>query len=234
MADFWYKSSLAVAPPVAATVLRAWFATCRLRVHGRERMEEAVREHGAAIAAFWHYSFLYLFYHLRAYSAAVMVSSSRDGEYIARLARQFNHLPVRGSSNQRGFRALREMVELMRRGSSAGIVADGSQGPARRAQSGAILMASKSGRPILPMAWATDRAIVFNSWDRTLLPKPFATIALHHGEPMFVPERLSHAEVEVHRQELEQRLNTLYDEVWGELGLPAHDLGAPQRQRGDG
>ena len=53
MADFWYKSSLAVAPPVAATVLRAWFATCRLRVHGRERMEEAVREHGAAIAAFW-------------------------------------------------------------------------------------------------------------------------------------------------------------------------------------
>ena len=95
-------------------------------------------------------------------------------------------------------------------------------------------MASKSGRPILPMAWAADRAIAFNSWDRTLLPKPFATIALHHGEPMFVPERLSHAEVEVHRQELEQRLNTLYDEVWGELGLPAHDLGAPQRQRGDG
>ena len=234
MADFWYKSSLAVAPPVAATVLRAWFATCRLRVHGRERMEEAVREHGAAIAAFWHYSFLYLFYHLRAYSAAVMVSSSRDGEYIARLARQFNHLPVRGSSNQRGFRALREMVELMHRGSSAGIVADGSQGPARRAQSGAILMASKSGRPILPMAWATDRAIAFNSWDRTLLPKPFATIALHHGEPMLVPARLTHAEVEVHRQELEQRLNTLYDEVWGELGLPAHDLGAPQRQHGDG
>ena len=189
MADFWYKSSLAVAPPVAATVLRGWFATCRLRVHGRERMEEAVREHGAAIAAFWHYSFLYLFYHLRAYSAAVMVSSSRDGEYIARLARQFNHLPVRGSSNQRGFRALREMVELMHRGSSAGIVADGSQGPARRAQSGAILMASKSGRPILPMAWAADRAIAFNSWDRTLLPKPFATIALHHGEPMLVPAR---------------------------------------------
>ena len=233
MADFWYKSSLAVAPPVAATVLRAWFATCRLRVHGRERMEEAVREHGAAIAAFWHYSFLYLFYHLRAYSAAVMVSSSRDGEYIARLARQFNHLPVRGSSNQRGFRALREMVELMHQGSSAGIVADGSQGPARRAQSGAILMASKSGRPILPMAWAADRSIAFNSWDRTLIPKPFASITLHHGEPMFVPAHLSHAEVEVHRQELEERLNTLYDEVWGTFGLPAHDLGVPQRQRSD-
>ena len=234
MADFWYKSSLAVAPPVAATVLRAWFATCRLRVHGRERMEEAVREHGAAIAAFWHYSFLYLFYHLRAYSAAVMVSSSRDGEYIARLARQFNHLPVRGSSNQRGFRALREMVELMHQGSSAGIVADGSQGPARRAQSGAILMASKSGRPILPMAWATDRSIAINSWDRTLIPKPFATIVLHHGEPLFVPTPVSHAEVEVFRQELETRLNTLYDEVWAEFGLPAHDLGVVPRKRQNG
>ena len=234
MADFWYNCSLAVAPPVAATVLRAWFATCRLRVHGRERMEEAVREHGAAIAAFWHYSFLYLFYHLRADSAAVMVSSSRDGEYIARLARQFNHLPVRGSSNQRGFRALREMVELMHQGSSAGIVADGSQGPARRAQSGAILMASKSGRPILPMAWATDRSIAINSWDRTLIPKPFATIVLHHGEPLFVPTPVSHAEVEVFRQELETRLNTLYDEVWAEFGLPAHDLGVVPRKRQNG
>ena len=234
MADFWYKCSLAVAPPVVATLLRGWFATCRLRVRGRERMEEAVREHGAAIAAFWHYSFLYFFYHLRAYSAAVMVSSSRDGEYIARLAERFHHQPVRGSSNQRGFRALREMVELMRRGSNAGIVADGSQGPARRAQSGAILMASKSGRPILPMAWAADRYIAVNSWDRTLIPKPFATIVLHHGEPLFVPTPVSHAEVEVFRQELEARLNALYDEVWGEFGLPAHDLGAVPRERKKG
>lgn len=234
MADFWYKCSLAVAPPVVATLLRGWFATCRLRVRGRERMDAVLRENGAAIAVFWHYSFLYIFYHLRAYSAAVMVSSSRDGEYIARLAERFHHLPVRGSSNQRGFRALREMVEQMRRGSSAGIVADGSQGPARRAQSGAILMASKSGRPILPMAWATDRSIAINSWDRTLIPKPFATIVLHHGEPLFVPTPVSHAEVEVFRQELETRLNTLYDEVWAEVGLPAHDLGVVPRKRQNG
>ena len=120
-----------MAPPVVATLLRGWFATCRVRVRGLERMDAVLRENGAAIAVFWHYSFLYIFYHLRAYSAAVMVSSSRDGEYIARLAERFHHLPVRGSSNQRGFRALREMVEQMRRGSSAGIVADGSQGPAR-------------------------------------------------------------------------------------------------------
>ena len=89
MADFWYKCSLAVAPPVVATLLRGWFATCRVRVRGRERMDAVLRENGAAIAVFWHYSFLYIFYHLRAYSAAVMVSSSRDGEYIARLAERF-------------------------------------------------------------------------------------------------------------------------------------------------
>ncbi|MDX9835759.1 MAG: lysophospholipid acyltransferase family protein [Desulfobulbus sp.] len=230
MADFWYKSSLAVAPPVVATLLKAWFSTCRLQVRGRERLDAAVREHGSGIAALWHYSFPYIFYHLRVYSAAVMVSSSRDGEYIARLAEQFHHVPVRGSSNLRGFRALLEMVEQVRHGSNAVIVADGSQGPARQAQAGAIFVASKSGRPIMPMAWAADRCIAFNSWDRTLIPKPFANIVLHHGEPFFVPADLSRTEIEAYRQELEERLNRLYDEVWGELGLPAHDLDAVQRQ----
>ena len=49
-----------------------------------------------------------------------------------------------------------------------------------------------------------------------------------------MPTPVSHAEVEVFRQELETRLNTLYDEVWAEFGLPAHDLGVVPRKRQNG
>ena len=87
---------------------------------------------------------------------------------------------------------------------------------------------------LLALAQSSPRPIAINSWDRTLIPKPFATIVLHHGEPLFVPTPVSHAEVEVFRQELETRLNTLYDEVWAEFGLPAHDLGVAPRKRQKG
>jgi hypothetical protein len=159
-----------------------------------------------------------------------MVSASKDGEYIAQLARRLGHVPVRGSSNRGGVKALREMIDLLQKGRNSAIVADGSQGPARRLQAGCILMASKSGKPIFPMAWAADRAIVFKSWDRTVVPLPFATIVLHQGEPFYVPPSLSSAQVEAYRLELEQCLNCLYDKAWQEVGRPAHDVAVPQEK----
>ncbi|MBV5316432.1 MAG: lysophospholipid acyltransferase family protein [Desulfobulbaceae bacterium] len=180
-------------------------------------------ERDTGIGAFWHYSFLYFFYYFRKYPAAVMVSASKDGEYIAQLARLLGHVPVRGSSNRGGVKALREMIDLLQQGRNSAIVADGSQGPARRVQAGCILMASKSGKPIFPMAWAADRCIIFNSWDRTVVPLPFATIALHHGEAFYVPSALSSSQIEEYRLELEQRLNHLYEEVWRAVGRPPHD-----------
>lgn len=152
-----------------------------------------------------------------------MVSASRDGEYIAQLARLLGHVPVRGSSNRGGVKALREMINLLQQGRNSAIVADGSQGPARRVQPGCILMASKSGKPIFPMAWAADRCLIFNSWDRTVVPLPFATIALHHGTAFYVPPTLTSAQVEEYRLELEQRLNRLYDAAWRAVGRPPHD-----------
>ena len=73
------------------------------------------------------------------------------------------------------------------------------------------------------MVWAADRYLRFNSWDRTLVPLPFATVVLHCGEALYVPGQLSAEQTETYRLELEQRLNTLYDTVWQALGKPAHD-----------
>lgn len=229
MADFFHRCSLVVIPWLVVGCIRIWFATCRVKVRG----DAPLWEHAAGdagIAAFWHYSFLYFFYYFRKYPSAIMVSASRDGEYIARVAQLLGHVPVRGSSNRDGVKALREMIELLRQGKNSAIVADGSQGPARKVQAGCILMASKSGKPIFPLAWAANRCLVFDSWDRTVVPLPFATIVLHHGEPLSVPPSISSAQVEAYRLELEQRLNGLYDEVWREVGRP-HDPAVPGETR---
>lgn len=222
MADFWYRCSIRLLPPLVYRLMRIWLATCRLRTHGEEQFKQVAKEQ-AVIALFWHYSFFYNFYFLRPYPSAIMVSASKDGEYIARLAKKFGHIPVRGSSNRGGASALRKCIKHLRKGRHIGIVADGSQGPARQLQTGCLLMAAKSGRPILPLVWAADRYIRIKSWDKTLLPKPFSRIVLLCGAPWYVPPHLDDKGLEEHRIGLQAQLNQLYEKAWQELGLPSHD-----------
>jgi lysophospholipid acyltransferase (LPLAT)-like uncharacterized protein len=216
------KWLLRLAPLVVAWLLRIWFATCRVREHGLHfrRQVEPVRQ--AAIATFWHYSLFYVFYHLRKDPAAVLVSASRDGEYIARLAHHLNFATIRGSRNRRGMRALKELIAWIQKGGNVGIVADGSQGPALIAQPGAIMLASRTGAPILPLAWSASRYLRFKSWDRTAIPTPFATIDFYYGKPLWMPPKVTAAAVEPYRQELEASLNRLYRKAWRRYGQEAH------------
>lgn len=217
-----YKTSLAIIPRLYLWLSRILFCSCRLQVGGKEHLDAVVGQ-GGGIAAFWHYSILYMFYHLRSFPAAVMVSASRDGEYIARLARLLGHTPVRGSSNQRGVAGLKHLLREVRAGKNAGIVVDGSQGPPRKAQAGSILLASMSGRPILPMAWAASRYKAFGSWDLTVVPLPFCTIHFQYGEPLSVPKGIRGEKVEKYRLELEHRLNLVYETAWDRVGQKPHD-----------
>jgi len=206
---------LVVVPWCLAWLMRIWFVTCKVKVHNEEYFNRAYNSEKTAIASFWHYTILYLFFFLRKYPATVMVSASSDGEYIARLARYFDFNTVRGSSNKRGVEALREIMRAVRNGKNAAIVADGSQGPPRVAHSGAVLLASRTGVPLLPMLWSASRYITINSWDKTAVPKPFSRIDFYYGEPIYVPGKLKGAEIEEYRLQLEKSLNTLYVSAWG-------------------
>jgi len=224
LSDFFYKISLVILPRLYVWLTKVWFTTCRCSVRGRQHIE-AARKQGAVIVSFWHYSILYMSYHVRLYPAAALVSASRDGEYIARIVGLLDIEAVRGSSNRQGVQALKKLLRLMRAGRNVGIVADGSQGPARRLQPGMIFLASRTGAPILPMVWAADRYKAFNSWDRMVLPMPFSRIIMRYGEPMHVPPKLKEEGIEEFRLILEGRMNDLYRQVWAECGKKRHDNG---------
>ncbi len=169
------------------------------------RMEEAVREHGAAIAAFWHYSFLYFFYHPRAYSAAVMVSSSRDGEYIARLAERFP--PPAG--------ALLVQPAFPRPARDGRTDASGQQ---RRHRCRRLPGPARCSSPA-PSSWRASRAGPSCPWPGPRIGTSRSTAGTAPSFPSPLPPScsttasrcsptpVSHAEVEVFRQELEARLN---------------------------
>lgn len=211
-----------VVSAILALLIRMWFSTCRVLVHDPQNFLDPHITGKPVIASFWHYSLLYFFYFMRGYRVTAMVSSSRDGEYIAGLARHFGFSTARGSRNNKGMEGLKALFRAIRKGDSCALVADGSQGPPRIAQPGAILLASRSGAPILPMLWVADRYYTVRSWDKTVIPKPFSRIDYYYGEPITVPAELKAEGLEEYRMLLEQRLNALYEKAWGQYGKASH------------
>ncbi len=218
---FLYRASVRVLPFLLSLLLRLWFATCRVTEHGSEYRRQADQAR-SIVATFWHYSLVYVFYHLKNDRAAVLVSASEDGEYIARLAQCLDFFTVRGSSNRGGLRALKELLVHLNSGCHVGMVADGSQGPPLVAQAGSIMLASKSGSPILPLAWSASRSFSFNSWDHTCMPLPFAKIDFFYGEPISIPKQIGREDIEKYRLMLEENMNQLYGTAWARYGRESH------------
>jgi lysophospholipid acyltransferase (LPLAT)-like uncharacterized protein len=139
----------------------------------------------------------------------VITSENFDGEWIARIIRRFGYGTARGSTSRGGARALVQLRRALASGRPAGFTIDGPRGPARVAQAGAAWLAGATGHPILPFHIEADRAWTMRSWDRTQIPKPFATVALAVGEPFDVPANADGGAVEEARLKLEHRLQAL-------------------------
>lgn len=209
-------------PPVVAWIMRVWFLTCRVTEHNSDFVNERKKSGDPTIGSFWHYSLLFNFFFQRDSRITAMISASRDGDYIAGLARQLRYQTVRGSKNKKGASALKAMLRAVKKGSSAAIVADGSQGPARIVQPGTILLASLTGVPVVPIVWSASRYFTIRSWDRTVVPKLFSKIQYYYGEPLHVPAKATPDEIESCRQQLEAQLNELYGVAWGFYNKTAH------------
>jgi lysophospholipid acyltransferase (LPLAT)-like uncharacterized protein len=102
-----------------------------------------------------------------------------------------------------------QLVRDLAAGKPAGFTLDGPRGPARVAQPGAIWLAKATGNPVVPFHLEADRFWTTNSWDRTQIPKPFATVAIAVGEPLEVPADAGDEGLEAARQDLEARLQAL-------------------------
>jgi lysophospholipid acyltransferase (LPLAT)-like uncharacterized protein len=137
----------------------------------------------------------------------VLVSQSRDGTYGAETAKWLGFRTIRGSSSRGGARALLQVSSQLKDGHAVGILADGPRGPARAAKPGPVLLAAKAGVPLLPVMWGADRCWVLNSWDRYLIPKPFARIAIHIGGPIYVPRTTRREDIEAYRRRFEEEMN---------------------------
>lgn len=201
---------------LGALILRGLGATWRIARDGADPFAPGAPR--PVIFAAWHRDIWMALYLLRGRKLAISVSLSRDGDRVAALLRRmgFAESP-RGSSSRGAAALLREMLRTLRRGRDAGILPDGPLGPAGVAQPGAVALARISGAPLVPVAMAATPCWRFASWDRGILPKPFARVRLRFGEALRVPPNCSPAELEAARRRLESRLHQLCGELCAEL-----------------
>jgi lysophospholipid acyltransferase (LPLAT)-like uncharacterized protein len=138
------------------------------------------------VFALWHGTLLPLTYYHRNQEITVVISEHRDGEIIARATEALGNRTVRGSTTRGAGRALLSMIRELERGYVVAITPDGPRGPALSFQSGAVVAAHRAGVPVVGIVMHVSRAWRLKSWDRFIIPKPFARITIAYTDPTHV------------------------------------------------
>ena len=183
--------------------------TIRWEVEGAENLEAASVQDSLPIYTFWHNRVFLATYFFRKRRIVVMTSRSFDGEYIARFIQRFGYGAARGSSTRGGIGAIVEMARLMRAGCPTAFTIDGPKGPRYVAKMGAVLLAKKTGCPVLPFAITPARYLTIKSWDGLQIPLPFTRALTAIAAPLYVPSDADEEALQAKRDELQNVLDRL-------------------------
>src|SRR3990167_7266221 len=120
----------------------------------------------------------------------VLISRHHDGEINARVAKKLGV------------------------GAIVCMTADISNLAPRRAGLGIVSLARVSGRPIVPVAYASSRRVDITSWDRATINLPFSRAACAVGDVVEVPADADDDLLERKRKDVEKALNEATDRAY--------------------
>jgi lysophospholipid acyltransferase (LPLAT)-like uncharacterized protein len=158
--------------------------TWRIRRVNQARIAELRQQRVPIVFALWHGDMLPLLYVHRDEGVSVLISEHRDGELIARVAESLGFRTVRGSTSRGAARALVGIVRVLESGRDIAVTPDGPRGPAHAFAPGALIAAQRASVPVIAVGVAVRRAWRLKSWDRFVIPKPFARVTVAYSEPV--------------------------------------------------
>ncbi|MGH9948724.1 MAG: lysophospholipid acyltransferase family protein [Pyrinomonadaceae bacterium] len=196
-------------------VTRIIGATMRFETIGGE-FSEQVREAGKLpIYTFWHDRIVSSTYYFRDKDIIVLSSQSYDSEFTARCIQRFGFGIVKGSSSRGAVAGLVGLIRMMKKGFPSAFTVDGPKGPRYEAKAGPLMLAKKTGNPVLPFVIECRRFWRLGSWDKLQIPKPFTPAAVIFAEPIYVDAKADGDEIETKRLELQKALDELVEKGSG-------------------
>jgi hypothetical protein len=185
------------------------FRTGVIEIKGQKPLENLMKSR-KYIMAIWHSRIMLFSYFFKGMNGSALVSRSDDGEIIARILQAQGHETVRGSTSKGGLRAMSKLIkDLKNKRRPGAIIPDGPRGPRFQVQPGVIMLAKKTGYPIIPATYSAKKIKVFSSWDRFVLPYPFTRCRMVFGKPIPVSPDADPVGLENCRKALENELNRI-------------------------
>ena len=194
---------------------RVWARTLRLQIEDPNGVIECVRKQ-PVIFAIWHNRLLMLprvfdpsFPTRQSYG---LISASRDGDLIARFIEGSGYGTIRGSSSRKGVIALRQLVDTLAADGNVLVTPDGPRGPVYQVTQGIVFLAQKSGAPVVPIHMEYSGCWRLKSWDRFVVPRPFAKLRAIFGAPLTIPPLESAEQFEAERLRLQNAMMSLVEQ----------------------
>ena len=152
-----------------------------------------------------------------------LTSWSADGGLAAAILNRLGYGVVRGSSSRGGEAAYRNLATALRNGLSTAVAVDGPRGPNHFVHWGVARLSVETGRPIVFAISRSTPAISLGSWDRFVIPLPFAKVELVYGRidprPESLPEGLA--------RQLQSNMDAMAVRFRSSFGRPSDDSVSP-------
>ena len=199
---------------VGFRLLQLWVRTLRYEIDDRAGVLGKPVDQNY-IGSLWHNRLLIFPFVLQRFFSnrrgAALISASRDGDLLADAIARFGFDVVRGSSSRLGASAILQLTDVLASGRDVVITPDGPRGPAYELGPGIIFLAQKSGAAVLPVNMEYSSCWRLNSWDRFVLPRPFAKIRVIIGQPHRVRSTNTVDDFEAERLRLQDAMMALVE-----------------------
>jgi lysophospholipid acyltransferase (LPLAT)-like uncharacterized protein len=202
-------------PFIAAAVygvIRTLGPTLRYEVLGWQHAERVYAAKRQCIWAFWHRVIIPIVWWYRNHGVVVMNTTAFDGQWTRKVIEWLGFGTAQGSSSRGGLRGLAVMARRLEEGVDCAFTIDGPRGPRYVAKPGPVMLARKTGCPIMVFHIGVERGKTFEkTWDHFLLPAPFARTAILFAPPIYVPSDASAEVMEAKHAEMQRELERVRD-----------------------
>jgi lysophospholipid acyltransferase (LPLAT)-like uncharacterized protein len=202
-------------PIIAAavySVICALGPTLRYELLGLQHIERVHASGQRCIFAFWHRVIIPVVWWARNRGVVVLNTTAFDGQWTRKVIEWLGFGTAQGSSTRGGLRGLAVMAQRLEQGKDCGFTIDGPRGPRYVAKPGPVMLARKTGCPILVFHIGVDRGKTFTkTWDHFLLPAPFARAVIIGAPPIFVPTDADAQVMEAKHAEMQSALERVRD-----------------------
>jgi lysophospholipid acyltransferase (LPLAT)-like uncharacterized protein len=202
---------------VVYSVIRTLGPTLRYEVLGWQHAERVYAAKKQCIWSFWHRVIIPVVWWARHRGIVVMNTTAFDGQWTRKVIEWLGFGTAQGSSSRGGLRGLAVMAKRLAEGLDCAFTIDGPRGPRYVAKPGPVMLARKTGCPVVVFHMGVDRGRTFEkTWDHFLLPMPFARTVMLVAPPIYVPEDADQATLEAKHAEMQRELERVRDiaEQW--------------------